>query len=196
MNEEVKKDILSIIERAQPLLDKEDSSALAELSNHTTHSASIFQDDDSITIAVVVYALSKILLRQEVEGISEWKDVKKKFIADLKMAYASLEQQNVVKYRKLVKELLRHVSEIDDRLQLFIEHVITEAKVKKGSKLYEHGISIERAAQILGVSQWELMSYIGKTKIVDEIEEECVSCDLRVEFAKKLFGVNYEKHSF
>ncbi len=189
MNESVKKDIISILEKAQPLLGKEDSSGLAELSNHTTHSASIFQDDDSITVAVVIYALSKILLRQEIEGISDWGKIKKNFLADLDMANKALAGQNVEKYRKIVKELLKHVSNTDDRLQLFIEHVITESKVKKGSKLYEHGISLERAAQILGVSQWELMSYVGKTKIMDEIKEECVSCDLRVEFAKKLFGV-------
>ena len=48
-----------------------------------------------------------------------------------------------------------------------MQEVIEEAKIKKGYKLHEHGISLGRTAEILGISQWELMNYVGKTKISD-----------------------------
>ena len=60
----------------------------------------------------------------------------------------------------------------------------------KGGKLYAHGLSVGQAASLLGISQYELMSYIGKTQISDVFPEEGMSVAKRTAYAKKLFGVN------
>ncbi len=77
------------------------------------------------------------------------------------------------------------INKIDTKLKLYIEEVISKAKVKKGSKLHEHGLSIARTAEVLGISQWELMNYVGKTTIstVDGVDVKT-----RLNFARKLFG--------
>ncbi len=64
--------------------------------------------------------------------------------------------------------------------------VIESSQVKKGTKIYDHGISLERAASILGISQWELSSYIGNT-IIDKYLEEGVPLVRRMKHARELF---------
>ena len=67
--------------------------------------------------------------------------------------------------------------------------VINKAKINKGSRIYEHGISIGRTSDLMGISQWELMSYVGKTNIEDIGETQKVtSVRKRIAIAKQLFG--------
>ena len=40
--------------------------------------------------------------------------------------------------------------------------MLDAARIKKGSKMHQHGISMARTAELLGITQWELQDYIGK----------------------------------
>ena len=61
MNPIIKTDILSILSETRKVIEHNEIAELKEISNHTIHNASIFQDKDSITIAIIVYSLYKIL---------------------------------------------------------------------------------------------------------------------------------------
>ena len=52
--------------------------------------------------------------------------------------------------------------------------------------MYEHGISLGQVADALGVSMWELMDYIGKTRIVDKFGSE-TDIKQKLEFTRGLF---------
>src|SRR3989338_8156805 len=70
MNEIVKKDITAVLnELASILKVKEESDIIEikELINHVIHNASVFQDEDSISVAVLIYSLSKIIERKQKE---------------------------------------------------------------------------------------------------------------------------------
>ena len=181
MEDVVKKDILTVLREVVILLEDEEYSEIKELSNHTIHNASIFQDKDSVAAAVIIYSISKIMERstEKREKIGE------SIVKVLKDAITLLEKDSVEEYRDSTKKILKIISETDERLQMFIEEVIRQAEIKKGSKLYEHGISAAHAAEILGVSQWEIMNYIGKTTLT---EEAAVDVGKRLDFARKLFG--------
>lgn len=182
MDEVVKKDILDVLADVVDILKVEedkDVSELRELSNHTIHNASIFQDEDSISIAILIYSLSKVIERRE--GKLNY-NVLLKVTMDAKR---SLEQNNVDEYRKLIRKLFDFISSIDTKLRLYIEEVINQAQIKKGTKLYEHGISMARAAEILGISQWELMFYIGKTRLTDV--KGGIAVKERLNYARSLF---------
>jgi hypothetical protein len=181
MEELVKKDILVILKKALHYIKKHDILLLTELSNHTIHDASIFQDKDSVSIAVIVYALSKIMER-------EGGRLDKKVIGSIKQAYDSLSNNNTEAYKSSIRKLFEEISKIDTKLKLYIEEVINQAEIKKGSKLYEHGISLARAAEVLGISQWELMNYVGKTKIIERTPKE-TDIRRRIETARKLFNI-------
>ena len=82
----------------------------------------------------------------------------------------------------MIRNILKHIGRIDDKLKLYIDDVLDKAKIVKGSTLYEHGVSIGRAAELLGISQWELMSYVGKTKIIDRYKEEVIPTNTRINY--------------
>ena len=167
---------MNILTRAKQLLKDRNLSALKELSNHTIHDASIFQDEDSITIAVLIYALSKIVERGNLNV--------KPFIQEIEEARLALAKQNYRLYKRTMTEIFQLVSGIDKKLRLYVEEVINQAKIKKSSKIYYHGISLARAASMLGISQWELMNYIGKTSIT---EFSPGNVKKRLEFTRKIF---------
>ena len=76
---------------------------------------------------------------------------------------------------------------MDERLKMYIHEVIVQARIRKGSKLCAHGISAARASQILGISRWELMNYVGQTTLSERFTEN-VSVSGRMKTARGLFS--------
>jgi hypothetical protein len=187
MEDVVKKDIISIITDAIRALKNKDVEVLTELSNHTIHDASIYQDEDSITIAVVVYAISKIVARNETNPVKNFNSFSFSTSDNLRNASSYLENDKTDAYRSSIKKIIKEISKIDSEVNVYITKVFEEANVKKGSKLYEHGISLEQVSELLGVSQWELMKYVGRTKIMD-ISKQVGDVKQRLDFARKLFA--------
>ena len=183
MHETIKKDIISVLSKLIKILsvkEEKDVIEIREISNNTIHDASVFQDEDSVSIAILTYSLSKIIERKQ--GELNYKNI----VALLKGAVDCLKKNNIDSYRATIKKMFNLISTIDTKLKLYIEEVINQAQIKKGGKLYAHGISIARASEILGVSEWELMNYKGKTRIVDRFEEE-PRVKNRLFFARGLF---------
>jgi hypothetical protein len=178
MHPHVKRDILSIIEQAIHDIERKNTNALSELSNHTIHNASIFQDEDSVSIAVIIYALSKLVVRGSVDHA---------VIQKLRQAHTLLSENKLGRYNAAIHGITKTISQLDHKLKLYIEEVINQAQIKKGSKLYDHGISLARAAEMLGVSQWELMGYVGNMQIVDRTEE-AKKVVQRIKFTRELFA--------
>jgi len=180
MEDSVKEDILKILDDSIQALREKDSIKLRDISDHTIHNASIFQDKDSITIAVVVYALSKIIDRMS--------QIEPDIILGLENAVNTLRDGDIGNYEECIKGLIDAISGIDQKLNLYIQRVIREAEIKKGSKLYEHGISLAKTAELLGITQWEMMKYIGQTKIADKFDEESRT-EQRLNHTRGLFGL-------
>ncbi|MFC1691805.1 hypothetical protein ACFL0W_06525 [Nanoarchaeota archaeon] len=176
------KDLLAALNQVIEILGKKDFFLLKDLSNHTIHNASVFQDEDSLSIAILIYALSKILIRTE-----EQKKLVKKIIKSLQDSEGFLRKNDFKAYRENIQSIFSIISKEDSRLKLFIQQVVNQAQINKGGKLHEHGISIARASQMLGLSRWELMSYIGKTSY-GEVEEDIQNVKNRMNFARSLFS--------
>ena len=184
MNDIIKKDILSVLnELAQILKSKEESniSRIKELSNHTVHNASIFQDEDSISVAVLAYSLSKIIERNR--SILDYG----KLMAMINSCILSLTNDDDNAFRKSTKDIFNLIKAIDKKLKMYIYEVINQAQIKKGCKLCEHGVSVARASEVLGISQWELMHYLGKTTLIDRFSEP-VNISQRLKIARGLFS--------
>ena len=163
MPQKIKEDILDILTEALIILhvkDEGDVYKLKELSDQSIHNASVFQDEDSISIAVIIYSIYKIIERYGLR--THIYDVIK---AHLKRAKRALAQGNLRSYRKIIGDTFHFISITDKRLKQFVEEVIFKAKITKGTKVFEHGISTTKAASLMDISDWELMNYIGKTNI-------------------------------
>ncbi|MFW5991474.1 MAG: hypothetical protein ACOCQX_04555, partial [Candidatus Nanoarchaeia archaeon] len=183
MNEEVRKDILEVLEKAIEAFPNYDESRLRALSNQTIHNSSIYQDKDSINIAVLVYALSKVITRRHDND-----DILEK----LNQAKTALEKNNIDGYEKALSKAIDVITTYDKKINFYVKHIINQAGIKKGTRIYEHGISLARTAEILNISQWELMKYLGQTNLADQQGEFGLSVEQRIEYARKLFGVENE----
>ena len=185
MNENVRKDILSLLNSVIKILESEEEKdlfELSELSNHLTHSASIFQDEDSISTALMVYSIYKIFSRGE-----EKAKIYSKITPVIKQVKFALEKNDDEEFRKKVRNIFKMILEIDSRISIYLEELLDKAKLKRGAEIYRHGISIARVAEIIGISIWDLSSYVGKTNLPENAM--VIDAEKRLGFARKIFGV-------
>jgi len=189
MIKEIKESIYDIIKRVIIAVKDRDSLYLKKISNYTIHNASIFQEEDSISIAVIIYALSKIIERNRFKETKGWARAYSDITKKLKDAHSYLSKGDYKSYRNIIKKLFKTINKLDNKLALYLQEIIEKSKIKKGSIIYEHGISLERVAELMGMSRWELMNYVGKTRIIDA-EKGITNIRSRLKFARKLFEVN------
>ncbi|MDD5331549.1 MAG: hypothetical protein PHE43_01865 [Candidatus Nanoarchaeia archaeon] len=189
MNDLIKKDIINLINEALVAISKNDVTALKEISDHTIHNATTSQDDSSISITIVVYSLYKIFNNPELTHSKKWERFSKDLVLYLGKAKEGLERDDVIKYNNSISLILKSMSKIESQLGKYIISVINSARVKKGSKIYEHGVSASRAAQILGISTWDLMSYLGNIDITDAEPLVTKKTKERLEIARRIFEV-------
>ena len=130
MEENVRKDALNTLNKVIEIL------IVPEVSNHTLHNASVFQDEVSVSIAVLIYSLSKIIERNQ----SQFNY--KMALSYLQTAKKYLQSNQEPNFNITIKKLFSEISKLDNMLKLYIEEVITQAQIKKGSRIYEHGKSI------------------------------------------------------
>jgi len=180
----IKEDVLDCIFRTLVSIKEEDFSELATISNRTIHNSSIYQDHLSIDIAIVIYSLSKIL--------REKPELAKQFVQLLTHAKELLENNQVDEYHQTIHEILQNIKTIDENIQKYRSHVITQAQIKKGTNLYNHGISVGQSASVMGISQWEMYNYIGKTAIHDDGSDSVENLSKRLHFTKALFDPRHK----
>lgn len=188
MQEIVAKDVYNLLKQSYFAIKQKQIYELRELSDHTIHDAAVFQDEDSISIAIMLYSLSKIFEKHQFQEYANWSFFYKNVMSNLKEAIKELKKRDVLSYRKSIENIILQIKKIDKKVKVYIEEVLAQSKIKKGSRLYEHGISLGRASELLGVSKWELMSYVGNQKI-PEYDFSPRTILEKIEFSKRIFNL-------
>ena len=174
--------ILRILESSIKCIGEEDTVKLKELSDHTIHSASAEQDPDNVAVAVIVYSLSKIIERGAFKDFPEFK---KKTISLIKETISSIKAKDDTLTHKNLSETRELIEKFSGKLKEYIKDVFRKASINKASKIYEHGISQERTASLLGITMFELASYAGQKDI--DGEEKTIDVKKRIKFAEAIF---------
>jgi hypothetical protein len=159
--------VLNILERTKKAMKEEDIAVIKDLSNQTIHSASISQDPDNIALAVILYALSKLIERKKYQDFKEWTPFEKNYTSCIDKAIIALKRKDLEVYREQIGCIRASIKALSGHLRRYIEEVFRKASINKASRIYEHGISLEKTAKILGITQWELTQYVGQTGIAD-----------------------------
>ncbi|MFH1209683.1 MAG: hypothetical protein V1663_02755 [archaeon] len=187
MDDNLKKDILQVLKESIESIQSNNIINLKDLSNRLIHSSSIMQEEDSIIVTVLIYSLSKAFERPNYAQFKDWNFFVETCTSNLKKAYDSLLNNKLEDYRKNIKDILQVIDKLESKLKIYIGDVFHNAFIAKGSRLYEHGISAGRTAELLGINQFELMDYIGKTGIADIKEGVTLSASKRLNIARSLF---------
>ena len=180
--------VIEVLESARKAIKEEDILKLGELSNQTIHSVSTHQDTGNVTMAVIVYTLSKLIERKSALKIKNWDLFIKKIDSQFSLAIRALKEEKYEKYEKYMKMARKSLGSASLNIKAYIQEVIRKASINKGSKIYEHGISLGQTAQILGITEWELSEYTGQTKVSDIRFNSTVNVEQRAKIALEFFS--------
>lgn len=185
---ECRGDILNCLKKVKVSLSGKDYLKIKTLSNQVIHSASIEQDPDIISVAVILYALSKLIERETHKTYNGWLKFYNNYTAHIDRAITALQKDDMSKFRKEIRAIRDLIKHLSGKMQKYVADVFRRAQVNKASRIYEHGISMAKTAEILGVSIWELAEYAGNTGIGDVNLSITMPIRQRIKLVEKIFS--------
>ncbi len=187
MEEKEVSNLINILEESYKAILDKDVKKIRELSNRTVHSSTIAQDYYSTSTAVILYSFSKIFER-DYSHYKGWDEFYTNIKFFFKKSIQALRKKDFETYHENIKNVLKSIDKLDKRLRSYIKDVIDISKVSKASRIHEHGISVGRTAELLGINEWELMEYVGKTGISDAKLSVTKDIKERVKYAREIFS--------
>jgi len=179
--------ILKTLKGVQKALKQKNYIEIKNLSNKVIHNASINQDPDIIATAIVLYSLSKLIERESYKQNNQWLSFYKEYIKNIDQAIIALQKKDLETFRFEIHSIRKQIKPLSGDLKKNIDYVFRKASINKASRIYEHGISMEKTAKILGISVWELAEYAGKTGIGDVNLGITLPLNQRIKQAEEIF---------
>jgi len=164
---EEKEHILDVLKKVKIAFKNEDYIEIKTLSDNVIHNCSVNQDPDSVAVAVIIYSLSKLIERESYKTEKQWPRFFKEYLKNIDNAILTLEKNDIESFREQIIQTRKLIQNLSGSLKNQIDYVFRKAQINKASRIYEHGISMEKTAKILGISIWELAEYAGTTGIGD-----------------------------
>ncbi|HLC56242.1 MAG TPA: hypothetical protein VJJ23_03325 [Candidatus Nanoarchaeia archaeon] len=184
--QDVDNELITLTKKVYSFFSLKNPQKLRDLSTEAINHASLHQDNFSIFLSIISYSLSKILEKHQSEY--NFNEFYKKVKIEIKNTISLLEKNdNSIDLQ--TKKILTTIKSFDKRLNLYIEEMLSSSAIKKGSKFYEYGISIGRISELLGISKWDLLNYIGNTTIADISINKTIPIEKRIEITKKVFNI-------
>ncbi len=182
-----KRHIISVLEKTRKAIKKQDVPELKRLSNQAIHTSSTEQDPDSITLAVIVYSISKVVEKQDILKIKNKTKFLKVIDKDLENSINYLEKNKLNKFGESLEKTRKDLESVSG-LKRYIKDVFRKAKINKASKIYEHGVSMEKTSKLLGISLWELADYTGYKGSADISLNITLNVIKRIKIAKEVLS--------
>ena len=179
--------IFGVLKNVLKALEQKDYVEVKNSSNKIIHTSSISQDPDVISVAVIIYALSKLIERETYKTYKEWPKFFKDYVDGIRNIIKALQKEDIEEFRNQVHVVRKTIEELSGNLKVYIQDVFRKAEINKASKIYEHGISMEQTAKLLGISMFELAGYAGQTGISDVPESKTLEVKNRIKLAMEFF---------
>ena len=179
--------ILMILRETKKAIADDNPALIKDLSNQTINTASLTQDPDNILVAVIIYSLSKIFERHNYRELSGWNNFYKAVLSSLDHSIKDIETGDEEDFRRDFEAIRKAVNKLSGKLRKYIEEVFRKAQINKASRIYEHGISMEQTANLLGITMFELADYAGKTGIPDVNLGQTLDVKSRIKIAEDMF---------
>lgn len=163
-----KEHILKILEGTKNSIQKGDSTTIKNLSNQTTNTAALTHDPDNIVIAVIVYSISKILERENYKKLPGWDAFYNTIFKCINDTIVSIKNNDEAKIKDNLNCLRNSIIKISGSFKKNIQDIFRKASINKASRIYEHGISMGKTANLLGITKFELANYVGQKEEISE----------------------------
>jgi len=182
-----RENILRIFQEAKEAVSRSDSAKIKNLSNQTTNSASLTHDPDNITVAVIIYSLSKIIEREDYKKLPGWSKFYNIYIGTIDRIIEALKKKDDKAFSNDIQLIRDAMGKLSGKLKVYISDVFRKASINKASRIYEHGISMEKTAKLLGITLFELASYAGEKEASDVPESKTINVKSRIKLAEEFF---------
>jgi hypothetical protein len=182
-----KENILIILKETLLALKKGDSLKIKNLSDKTNHTITVYQDPDNVIVAVLVYSIGKIVERENYRKMDGWTYLIDNINLNIKNSIKFLEKDNLDEFRNSLGKIRNSINAIEGSLKDYLNDVFYKAGVNKAFRFYEHGLSSQRTAELLGISLWDLNSYIGQSNIAEAKISESMPVKDRIKTAEEFF---------
>ncbi|MGA2130095.1 MAG: hypothetical protein ABSG05_00565 [Candidatus Pacearchaeota archaeon] len=180
--------ILRIFQETKVAVERDDSAAIHSLSNQTNNTAALTNDPDNIAAAVVVYALSNIVERKDYYSRAQgWKKFYDSYLLTIDKIIDAIENRDDGAYRENIKVIRGAIEKLSGKLRDYIQDVFRRTSINRASKLYEHGLSMEKTSKLLGVSMFELAEYAGAKQLGDVPQARTMDVRERIKLAVDFF---------
>jgi len=179
--------VLRILRETFQAIKENNSSKILQLSDQTINTASYAQDPDNIAVAVIVYGLGKIFGRERYKQLPSWDKFYKTLILSLEKSIKDVESNDEIAFRKDFENIRESISKLSGKLKDYIQKVFDKAKISKASRIYEHGISLEQTAKLLGITMYDLALYAGQTGISNTKESITMTAKQRIKLVEEMF---------
>jgi len=189
MQENIKRDLIYILKNTIRALKRGDLAGLREQSNKTVHNSSIYQDKYSISISVVIFTLFKVLEKENTSHDQNWPSIRKLILNELNISKNAIRKDKPYILSKSLRKIVQSLKKLDKHAGHFMQEASELSKIKKAYGIYRHGISIGKAADLLGISRWELQPYLGKTRESENPHSQSKPVAERVKIAKEIFNI-------
>ncbi len=183
-----KENILRILKETKVAVEKGDCTKIKDLSNQTTNTASLTHDPDNIAVAVIIYSLSKIVERKDYQKLPGWNNFFKTYINAIDKTISAIEKNDEKAVDQNLNLITKAIGKLSGKLKQYISDVFRKARINKASKIYEHGISMEKTAELLGITLFELASYAGQKDLPPPVPEKATDVRSRIKLAMEMFS--------
>ncbi|MBT4604876.1 hypothetical protein HOC01_04505 [archaeon] len=184
MKEAMRRSLVKDLDRLISILNDKGVTAggaeLEKLSTHVIEDVTFYKNYDAATLAVLIYSIFKVSACVDPEKHSM-------LIEKLTRVRNSLAQKKFGEYNIALSESFTIIKDCNSKIKEHIQDVMFASKLKKGSHLLEQGMSVARAASVMGVSRWDIQEYLqGSTAL--EAHTESSRADLRLKKAMAIFA--------
>lgn len=180
--------ILKILNKVDESLRTKDYLSIKFESDKLINHTSLNQDADIISIAVIIYSLSKMLERQDYKKHPDWQGYFKEYQRSIRLMIRFIQKDRIDLLRNELKILRETTNHLTGSFKRDIKEVFRKARINKASKIYEHGISMEKTARILGISLWELSEYAGNKGSMDMSLTMTLPIQERIKIVEEIFS--------
>ncbi len=182
-----RENILRIFQETKEAISKGDYTEIKNLSNHTNNTAALTNDPDNIAVAVIIYSLSKIIEREDYRALPGWNKFYGIYIKSIDGIINALKRKDDNDFRSNIELIRGAIGKLSGKLRDYIQDVFRKASINRASKLYEHGISMETTAKLLGITLFELASYSGQKEVDNIPESRTIDVKSRIKLAMDFF---------
>lgn len=167
-------------------LKERDALELKRLSNEFIERAAVEEDETLVDLSLIAYALYKMLSKLHFRERPEWDEFLRDVELDLEEA-AKLGDKADLK-SILEKDIIRDIRELNESFGNYVSDVVDMARIKQASRIYARGLSLSKALAMTHADRFEVLQYIGETRIHDRPFTSTLSVVDRYRLAKKALG--------